>query len=125
MNFGHTFGHAIENVLGYGQWLHGEAVACGMCMAAELSNLMGMISDDDLERINALIARAGLPLKPPSDIDPNLLMDAMQVDKKNRGGRIRLVLMQAIGTCFVTQDYPDDSFELVLRDVEDNSNVRN
>ena len=124
LNFGHTFGHAIENVLGYGQWLHGEAVACGMCMAAELSNSMGMISDDDLERINALIARAGLPLRPPSDIDPNLLMDAMQVDKKNRDGRIRLVLMQAIGTCFVTQDYPNDSFELVLRGVEDNSNVR-
>lgn len=118
LNLGHTFGHGIENVLGYGRWLHGEAVACGLCMAGKLSNKMGLISDQDLERIRSLVERTGLPVEPPSNVDPDLLLGAMQVDKKNRAGRIRLVLMRAIGECFVTDDYPKDEFLNVLRNSE-------
>jgi 3-dehydroquinate synthase len=118
LNLGHTFGHGIENVLGYGRWLHGEAVACGMCMAADLSNRMGLIKDQDLSRVVSLVERAGLPTKPPANLDAGSLLSAMQVDKKNRDGRIRLVLMRAIGDCFVTDDYPNDEFQLVIRSVQ-------
>ena len=114
LNLGHTFGHGIENVLGYGKWLHGEAVACGMCMAADMSVRMGLISPADYKRVVALITRAGLPRIPPSEINPEDLAAAMQVDKKNRDGRIRLVLLQAIGNAFICDDYSNDTFQSVL-----------
>lgn len=115
LNFGHTFGHGIENVLGYGHWLHGEAVACGMCMAADLSMRMGLLSTGDYERIVSIIIRAGLARVPPSGLNPQDLAAAMQVDKKNRSGRIRLILMRAIGDAFICDDYPDEDFQSVLR----------
>jgi len=115
LNLGHTFGHGIENVLGYGSWLHGEAVACGLCMAADLSMRMGILDAADHERVISLTRRAGLAVSPPADIDPADLARAMQVDKKNRGGRIRLVLLRAIGDAFVCDDYPDREFRQVLK----------
>ena len=115
LNLGHTFGHGIENVLGYGNWLHGEAVACGMCMAADLSMRMNMLSAADYERVVSIINRAGLAQCPPPELNPQDLATAMKVDKKNRGGRIRLVLMRAIGDAFVCDDYPDDEFQAVLK----------
>lgn len=114
LNLGHTFGHGLENVLGYGTWLHGEAVACGMCMAAEMSTRMGLLDPSDHQRIVSILERAGLPVRPPETIDTNALAAAMRVDKKNRDGRIRLVLMRAIGESFITEDYPEDEFRQVL-----------
>ena len=113
LNLGHTFGHAIEAVHGYGNWLHGEAVGCGMCMAAELSNRLGLLSSEDAARITKLIAAAGLPVKQPG-LDSVALENAMRVDKKNRDGKIRLVLMRGIGKAFVTDDYPMSALRDVL-----------
>lgn len=114
LNLGHTFGHGIENVHGYGNWLHGEAVACGMCMAADLSVGMGTLEADEYRRITALIRRAGLPVDPPPGIDGDALHQAMRVDKKNRDGRIRLVLLRGIGDAFLCDDYPDAEFRRVV-----------
>ncbi|TDJ67340.1 MAG: 3-dehydroquinate synthase [Proteobacteria bacterium] len=114
LNLGHTFGHGIENVLGYGTWLHGEAVACGLCMATELSMRMGLINTADHERVVALMRRVGLPDSPPIDADPKELTSAMRRDKKNRAGTIRLVLIRAIGDAFICDDYPSDEFQRVL-----------
>jgi 3-dehydroquinate synthase len=103
LNFGHTFGHAIETALGYGEWLHGEAVAAGMVMAAELSVRAGALARSDAERVRALLARAGLPTTRPA-VAPERLIDCMQVDKKAEGGRLRFVLLRAIGAATVRGD---------------------
>ena len=96
LNLGHTFGHAIEAATGFGPWLHGEAVAAGMVMAAELSSLQGSISRQDVERVKKLIARAGLPVKGPA-IAPEKLMELMSVDKKAAGGKTRFVVLESLG----------------------------
>lgn len=108
LNLGHTFGHAIEHGLGYGVWLHGEAVAAGMCMAADLSTRLRLVTEAERARIVRLIARAGLPTSAPPTLDAQTLLAAMQVDKKNRDGRIRLVLMKALGAAFLSDDYAQD-----------------
>ncbi len=105
LNLGHTFGHAIETGMGYGVWLHGEAVAAGMCMAADLSRRMGWIDQDAVARIEELIRRAQLPSRAPADLLPQNMLDLMAVDKKAEGGRIRFVLLKAIGHAQVTADY--------------------
>jgi 3-dehydroquinate synthase len=96
LNFGHTFGHAIEAGAGYGEWLHGEAVAAGMVMATELSRRAGALRAEEAERVKALIARAGLPLRGPS-LAPERYLELMQVDKKAAGGELRFVLLEALG----------------------------
>jgi len=96
LNFGHTFGHAIEAGLGYGEWLHGEAVGCGMVMASDLSVRLGLMPFEFLSRMTALIGRAGLPLKAPRLGVPRYL-ELMRVDKKAEGGEIRFVLIDALG----------------------------
>jgi 3-dehydroquinate synthase len=103
LNFGHTFGHAIEAGMGYGEWLHGEAVAAGMVMAAELSARAGTLSRGEVERVRALVARAGLPTEGPS-LAPERLAELMQVDKKAAGGRMRFVLLEAIGKACLRSD---------------------
>ena len=103
LNFGHTFGHAIEHCQGYGEWLHGEAVAAGMIMAAKLSGLPAI----DLERLRALIAAAGLPLEPPS-ISGDDWMAAMGMDKKVQGKQLRFVLLRNLGEGFVSAEYDTD-----------------
>ena len=108
LNLGHTFGHAIENSLGYGQWLHGEAVGAGMCMAATLSQQKGWLSAADHQRIVALIARARLPVAPPASLTSEQFLAAMAVDKKVLDGVLRLVLMQGIGKSVITNDYSRD-----------------
>jgi len=115
LNLGHTFGHAIEHALGYGTWLHGEAVGAGMCMAARMSTRIGMIAPTTRDRVIALIARAGLPTVPPPGTSVEELLDAMRVDKKNQDGRIRLVLLDAVGHASVRQDY-DQQALLEVRD---------
>jgi 3-dehydroquinate synthase len=93
LNFGHTFGHAIEAGMGYGAWLHGEGVGCGMVMAAELSARLGLVSTAFARRIEALVARAGLPVRGPADLPPARYLELMRVDKKAQGGDIRFVLL--------------------------------
>jgi 3-dehydroquinate synthase len=97
LNLGHTFGHAIETGMGYGEYLHGEAVAIGMCMAADLSRRKGWLSNVDAEKIAALLKRAKLPVNPPDSLSPEQFLQLMSVDKKNVDGEIRLILLKAIG----------------------------
>ena len=113
LNFGHTFGHAIESGLGYGKWLHGEAVAAGMVMAADLSRRMGLIARADVERIIALLKRARLPTAPP-DIAPERLLKLMGVDKKAEGGKVRFVLLDGIGAASIRADVPDVPLQQAL-----------
>jgi 3-dehydroquinate synthase len=112
LNFGHTFGHAIESVSNY-RFSHGESVALGMCAAAKLSRDMGMLDDAALARINTLIARAGLPTSGLT-LDAQAVVDAMHYDKKTRSGRLRLVVCEGIGRAVIREDAPAD---LVLRAV--------
>ena len=105
LNLGHTFGHAIETGVGYGGWLHGEAVAAGMCMAADMSERLGWMDRDAVMRARALIAAARLPVDPPPQIGPEQFRDLMAVDKKVQDGRLRLVLLQGIGRGLVTGDF--------------------
>lgn len=97
LNLGHTFGHAIETGMGYGSYLHGEAVAIGTCQAADLSRRKGWLSDADVERIIALFKRARLPINPPERLGAERFIDLMAVDKKNVDGNIRLILLKKIG----------------------------
>lgn len=101
LNLGHTFGHAIETGMGYGAWLHGEAVAAGTMMAAELSCRLGWLDDGAVTRIERLFARAGLPVKGPR-LDKGRYLELMQHDKKVLDGKLRLVLLQAVGKAVVS-----------------------
>jgi 3-dehydroquinate synthase len=110
LNFGHTFGHAIERCQGYGEWLHGEAVAAGMLMAAKLSN----IEQTDFERLAELIRRAGLPVAPPP-IAATDMLDAMGMDKKVQDKRLRFVLLRSLGDANVSSEYDSDLLDRILR----------
>ncbi len=101
LNFGHTFGHAIESGMGYGQWLHGEAVGCGMVMAADLSQRLGYIDAAARDRLAALVQAAGLPHRAP-DLGAERWLELMQVDKKNEGGQIRFILLKPLGAPLIT-----------------------
>lgn len=114
LNLGHTFGHAIETGMGYGEWLHGEAVATGMCMAARLSHKMGKLSNADVERVEALIAKAYLPIKPPKEMTTSQFMQLMAVDKKVMDGKLRLVLMESLGQSVVTGSFDAGLLEEML-----------
>lgn len=117
LNFGHTFGHAIEAGLGYGQWLHGEAVGCGMVMAAELSRRLGLIDDAMVQRLRTLVARAGLPVQGPIlDTTDNAgkYLNLMRVDKKSEAGVIRFVVIRGDGSAAM-QAAPDE----LVREVVD------
>ncbi len=97
LNLGHSFGHAIEVGMGYGQYLHGEAVAIGTCFAADLSRRMGWLSEEDVARIIAIFKSANLPVIPPEAMHMDQYIDLMTVDKKNLDGRIRVILLEALG----------------------------
>ena len=114
LNLGHTFGHAIEAGMGYGNWLHCEAVATGMLMAADLSYRSGWISREAVQRIGKLLQQAGLPVEPPAELDIERYLRLMKVDKKVMDGRIRLVLLKAIGSAFVSDDYDADLLRQTL-----------
>ena len=114
LNLGHTFGHAIEAAMGYGQWLHGEAVAAGTVMAAELSQQMGWISADDVAYTRHLLQRAKLPVDPPASMTGEDFMRYMSVDKKVLDGTLRLILMKSVGEGIVTADFDPDALKRVL-----------
>lgn len=108
LNFGHTFGHAIETATDYTRWLHGEAVAIGMLMAMSFSERVGSLEKGKSQRAKSLIERAGLPLAPPIDMNAEIFVKHMRHDKKVLGGVIRLILLRDIGDAFVSSDYNDE-----------------
>ncbi|MDZ7748045.1 MAG: 3-dehydroquinate synthase [Halofilum sp. (in: g-proteobacteria)] len=113
LNLGHTFGHAIETATGYDSWLHGEAIAAGMCMAAAHSERLGRIGADSRERVEALVRRARLPVTPPP-VGRERMRTLMAGDKKARAGRIRLVLLDAIGSASLVDAVEDDALDATL-----------
>ena len=106
LNLGHTFGHAIETEMGYGAWMHGEAVATGCVLAAELSQELGHLSPADVARVKALFAAVNLPIALP-DCDPHRLLGHMQRDKKNEGGTVTLVLLRQLGEAYLERGVPE------------------
>jgi len=113
LNFGHTFGHAIEAGLGYGEWLHGEAVGCGMVMAADLSQRLGFIDEAAKIRVTNLVRAAGLPVVAP-DLGADRWLELMQVDKKNEGGQIKFILLKPLGTAVIIPA-PQDALLATLK----------
>ena len=101
LNLGHTFGHALEAAMSYGEWLHGEAVGCGLLLAAALSHDLGYLGDTEVERIAALLERAKLPREIPPQLNPDQMLDLMARDKKNVTGKQRLILLEKIGSAFI------------------------
>jgi len=116
LNLGHTFAHAIETGVGYGNWLHGEAVAVGICMAAELSRRLGWLDAGAARRIRDLMMTLGLPVAPPCELGPDRLRDLMGTDKKVLGGRLRLVLLRGIGEAVVTADFDPSKLDETIAD---------
>ena len=114
LNLGHTFGHAIETALSYKTWLHGEAVAAGMSMAAHLSVKTTGLRESDALRVNTLLERAGLPVSLPDTIRRDQLRELMAMDKKTRHGRLHLVLLQEIGKAVVTPEFDEADLEDTL-----------
>jgi len=115
-NLGHTFGHAIEAGMGYGIWLHGEGVSAGTMQAVDLSRRLGDLTVEDQQRIAAIFTAANLPVLPPTDLSVEQFLAFMAGDKKVQAGKIRLVLLKAIGQAYVTGDYPAEMLEATLRE---------
>jgi 3-dehydroquinate synthase len=114
LNLGHSFGHAIETGMGYGNWLHGEAIAAGMMMASDLSRRLKWLSAADVARIEKLIRRARLPVRAPGTLSAARFLELMAVDKKVLDGRLRLVLLKRLGEAVVTDDYSRAELEGTL-----------
>lgn len=117
LNLGHSFGHAIETGMGYGAWLHGEAVAAGMAMAADLSRRLGWLSSVECARIDAVLRAACLPTRAPV-LTPMRFLELMAVDKKNQSGRLRLVLLKGIGGAVIADDVPMALIEQTVRECQ-------
>ena len=115
LNFGHTFGHAIESATHYETFLHGEAVALGMLMASDLSHRLGLLDPHSLKRVRDLLARAGLPAEVPR-IGTTKAVDLMRMDKKVLAGTVRLVLLDGLGHAIVTGDYAQQALDATLRE---------
>jgi 3-dehydroquinate synthase len=113
LNLGHTFGHAIETALGYGEWLHGEGVGCGMALATRFSQELGYIDGATAQRIADLIEAAGLPTRMPG-IPPDTMLEHMARDKKNEGGAIRLILLRGMGRSFTDSGIPIETLRAFL-----------
>lgn len=114
LNFGHTFGHAIETWLGYENWLHGEAVAAGMVMASDLSAELEWLDQAESVRIKQLIGHTGLPTRPPNGMNAEDFLELTKLDKKVQAGKIRLILLTKIGKAVISDDYPQTTLERVL-----------
>jgi 3-dehydroquinate synthase len=114
LNLGHTFGHAIEAGMGYGSWLHGEAVAAGMVLASDLSQRLGWVDEQVVQRVKALLQSAGLPVSPPAELDATRMLQLMSVDKKVAAGKLRLVLLRAIGSAVLSGDVPASALRQTL-----------
>lgn len=117
LNLGHTFGHAIENGMGYGAWLHGEAVGCGMAMAALFSARRGWINEHDVARVINLLEQAKLPVSPPASMSAEQFLDIMAVDKKNLDSKLRLVLMKGLGQSVITEEFDQQALVDMLNEM--------
>lgn len=115
LNLGHTFGHAIETAMGYGVWLHGEAVAAGMVMAADLSARLGHMSWTEAMEVRQLVAAAGLPVLPPAEISVETFISLMSKDKKAEQGHMKFILLERIGVSRIDSQVPRDQLEQTLR----------
>jgi len=115
LNFGHTFGHAIETIMGYGKWLHGEAVAAGMVIASQFSQSMGWLDNAAVNRITTLISRAKLPVTGPANLSVQQYLDLMSVDKKVKDGKINLILLKKLGNAAVINEYDQASLNDTLQ----------
>lgn len=111
LNLGHTFGHAIETALSYKDWLHGEAVGCGMLMAADLSMRLGLLEQDKVDRIHSLLERTNLPTQIHKDVKIEQMLENMKVDKKSRDGVLYLILLNDIGNAIITSDYTEQALK--------------
>lgn len=114
LNLGHTFGHAIETGMGYGVWLHGEAVGCGMLLAAEFSAALGWLDKKDIIRIESIIKAANLPTHIPTSLSVDRMLELMAFDKKVKSGKLRLVLLKEIGNAVLTDEFDFDLLRTVL-----------
>ncbi len=114
LNLGHTFGHAIEAAMGYGNWLHGEAVGAGIAMAMDTSKRLGLIDEQVQTRGLALLERIGLPTAPPSSMTADTFLQYMARDKKVTAGNIRLILLNDIGQSHVSADFDLDALHATL-----------
>lgn len=114
LNLGHTFGHAIETGMGYGKWLHGEAISVGMIMAAELSCEQGWIDQSDISGMKALLKKANLPVDPPKEISAHRFSELMSIDKKVQDGVLHLVLIKSMGESIISSDFDPDALQKVL-----------
>jgi 3-dehydroquinate synthase len=115
LNLGHTFGHAVESATGYTRWLHGEAIGAGLLMAAAMSRECGLMSAEEVTRVQSLVARAGLPTRIDA-VSPEGALEHMRIDKKVQSGRIRLILLRKIGEAFMTADYSASALDRTLRE---------
>ena len=118
LNFGHTFGHAIETEMGYGQWLHGEAVAVGMLFALDLTVREGNVDAAELPRLTNLLANAMLPTKAPSEVTVDKFLEHMSVDKKVIDKKLRLVLLKSIGQALTTSDFSHENLLATLNETK-------
>ncbi|MDW3096016.1 MAG: 3-dehydroquinate synthase [Gammaproteobacteria bacterium] len=121
LNLGHTFGHAIETGMGYGNWLHGEAVGCGMVMAAQFSAKLGWLTSKDVSKVSNLITAANLPTQPPSELTASKMLELMSIDKKVQDGKLHLVLLKDIGEAVLTSDFNHDLLYSSLTELLNNS----
>ena len=114
LNLGHTFGHAIEAAMGYGNWLHGEAIATGMVMATDLSQRQGWVDEDVKKRVVALLQKCNLPVNSPTEMTVEQYMHGMSIDKKTINGTIKFVLLEKLGKAIITSDYDPELLEQTL-----------
>ena len=117
LNLGHTFAHAIENAAGYGDYLHGEAVAIGLIMATQLSVELGQLEASWVERVSSLLESNTLPVRLKSPLEISDLMAAMQRDKKNRSGSLRFVTLEAVGQAVTTEEVETALIEALWQSV--------
>ncbi|MEO7402365.1 MAG: 3-dehydroquinate synthase, partial [Burkholderiales bacterium] len=113
LNLGHTFGHAIEAGLGFGTWLHGEAVGAGLVMAADLSARLGHLTATDVERVRDLVNRAGLPISAPR-LGSERYLELMSLDKKTRDGTLRFILLERLGQAYIAERTAADPVRATL-----------
>ena len=114
LNFGHTFGHAIERIQGYGDWLHGEAVAAGMVLASRLSVLRGTLDSEVVDQLTRFNQTVGLPVAPPAGVTTQAMLEAMGSDKKVSGGKVRYIVLSKLGEAVVAENVTDDDIACVI-----------
>ena len=114
LNFGHTFGHAIERIQGYGDWLHGEAVAAGMVLASRLSVLRGTLDSEVVDQLTAFNQAVGLPVAPPAGVTTQAMLEAMGSDKKVSGGKVRYIVLSQLGEAVVAENVTEEDIASVI-----------